>query len=91
VAGERGKGKRAYKLFGGARHHHVNIEGVLLQEANQFGGFVCRDAAGDAERDFEGMRATHGFSWKIPESEIAESVCVLKGSGFTVFETMPTE
>ncbi len=59
VAGERGEGERFDELFGGAGHHDVDVERVLLQGADELGGFVGGDAAGNAEGDLEGKLARH--------------------------------
>jgi len=43
----------------------VNVERVLLESANQFGGFVCGDAAGDAEGNFEWKRLGMVGSYEV--------------------------
>ena len=49
--GERGKGKRLDELACRARHDDLDRETFLLQTAHQFGRFVGRHSAGDAESD----------------------------------------
>ncbi len=56
VAGESGEGERRDELLRGRGHHHMHVEGVLLQIANQFRGLVGSDAAGDANRDLHEYR-----------------------------------
>ena len=45
---ERGEGQRSDEFLGGAGHYDLDVELFGLQAADQFGGFVGRDAAGYA-------------------------------------------
>src|ERR1700685_4425932 len=40
------------KFLRRARHHHLHANSMVLQQANDFRGFVSRDAAGHAQSDF---------------------------------------
>jgi len=49
MAGQCLKGKRRDELGGGGGHHHPHFRAGGLQPAQQFGTFVGRNAAGDAQ------------------------------------------
>src|SRR5579863_273902 len=51
---ERRERQRPHELAGRAGHHHFHAEAFLLQAAHQFGRFVGRNSAGDAEDDMHG-------------------------------------
>jgi len=50
--GERCEGKGTNKFLRRARHHHLHANSTILQQANDFRGFVSRDAAGHTQSDF---------------------------------------
>ena len=52
MASQRGEGKRLNKLRGRVRHHHMDIERVLLKRAHQLCRLVRGYAAGDSDRNF---------------------------------------
>src|SRR2546430_13093499 len=56
-SGERSKRKGRDELAGPAGHADLNRETFLLQTAHQFGRFVGRHSAGDAESDAHGILA----------------------------------
>ena len=50
--GKRCEGKRTNELLGGVGHYDLNANAAVLQQADNFGGFVCRDATANSKRNF---------------------------------------
>ena len=46
------EGKRTNELLGGVGHNDLNANAAVLQQADNFGGFVCRDATANSKRNF---------------------------------------
>ena len=53
-SGEGSEGEGLNELLGGAGHDDLHADAAILQQADNFGGFVGCDSAGDAEGDFHG-------------------------------------
>src|SRR5512141_3227073 len=49
---ECGESERPNKLLARVRHDDLDTDASILQEANDFSGFVCGDAAADCKCDF---------------------------------------
>ena len=66
LSGKRGEGEGTHKFLRGLGHDDLHADAAVLQKADDFGGLISSDAAGDAEGDLHNEFQFSIFNFRLP-------------------------